>query len=112
MESPSSLHSQIVVLVGVVIGLLVRVLKSERVPWPISEIPPKARPLLAVFFGQVSAVVLPLFIEGLPTYQAVLGGLFSAGIAVLGHDVIVEWLLKGKEGRPTEPAPENPTKES
>jgi hypothetical protein len=78
------------------IGLLVRLLKSPAVPYPLSEIPAKARPLVALLLGLASGV-LEHVASGTPWPVALANGAASAAFAVLSHDVVVEYLRGGKE---------------
>lgn len=97
------------------IGLLVRLLKSEAVPPPLDRIPSKARPLIALLLGIVSGA-LDKVVTGTPWKMAIVGGLVSSALAVLGHDVVIEWLRKGRELGPqtgplSVPPPPNPCAE-
>jgi hypothetical protein len=83
-------------LAAAAIGLLVRLLKSPAVPYPLSEIPAKARPLVALLLGLVSGV-LEHVASGTPWPVALANGATSAAFAVLSHDVVVEYLRGGKE---------------
>lgn len=78
------------------IALLVRLLKSAAVPPPLDHIPSKARPLVALLLGIVSGA-LDKIVTGTPWKMALLGGLVSSALAVLGHDVVIEYLRKGRE---------------
>jgi hypothetical protein len=80
----------------ILIGLVVRLLKSPRVPWPFDQIPPKARPLVAIVLGALSSAIEHV-VQGTPWKEALASGLFSAALAVLGHQVVIEWLRGGRE---------------
>src|SRR5690348_11552401 len=81
---------------ALVIALVVRLLKSEAVPPPFDRIPAKARPVVAVVLGVFSGA-LDKVVTGTPWRMALVGGLVSSALAVLGHDVVIEWLRKGRE---------------
>lgn len=76
------------------IGLVVRLLKSDTV-LPIN-IPPKYRLWLALGLGVVAGV-LDKAAQGIDWPTAIVGGLVAGGMAVIGHDGIVESLRGGKE---------------
>ena len=101
-------HPSWVVFWATAIGLLVRLLKSEKVPAPLDRIPPKARPVLALGLGQFSAVFVAAALPGVSWQQAALAGLWASALAVVGHDVFVEWLRAGKEPLQTTPPVEVP----
>lgn len=103
-------------LSSAVILVLVRLLKEPAVPYPLSEIPAKARPLVAVLLGAASGI-LEHVAAGTPWREALGNGLVAAMLAVLSHDVVIEWLRGGKEllatakpeDRPTVPPEAPPT---
>jgi len=82
----------------VLIGVTVRLLKTERAQRWLVAIPPRYRPLLAVGLGIVSGI-LEAIAAGTPWIEALLRGLLAAVVAMAGHDVIIEGLLGGREGR-------------
>lgn len=89
-------------LVSCVILLLVRALRSPRVPWPLNAIPAHYRPLVAIGLGIVSGVV-DRIVNGTPWRAAVLSGLVSAALAALTHDT-----AQGVQKASNVQAPENP----
>lgn len=111
MPDPTTLppsHPSWVVLWATGIGFVVRLLKSEKVPAPFDRIPPKARPLVALFLGQFSAAIVAAALPGVTWQQAAIAGLWSAALAVFGHDVLIEYLRAGKEPLQTTPPVEVP----
>lgn len=84
------------VLGALVIGLLVRLLKSAAVPAPFDRIPPKARPLVALVLGCAQAAIESIT-AGTPWKTALTNGIVAAFSAVFAHDVLIEWLRAGKE---------------
>lgn len=78
------------------IGLLVRLLKTEEgaklFPWISS----KYRVMVAIFLGQIAAV-LESIVQGSRPHEAVLNGVAATAIAVLGHDLLIEGMRGGKE---------------
>jgi hypothetical protein len=92
-----------------VIFLLMRLLKSPRMVWPLSLIPPKARTLVVVVLGFAGAG-LQSVAAGVPWQKAVAENVVAALIAILAHDTVVEWLRKGRElGTPKPDARETKT---
>jgi len=87
-----SSHSWLAVS-ALVIGLLVRLLKSDT--WG-PTLPAKYRPWAALALGCASAV-LEKVMAGASWQTALVDGLGSALAAVAGHDLVVESLLGGKE---------------
>ncbi len=83
-------------LCALLIGVLVRLLKSPRVPGWLGNIPHKMRPMLAVVLGVLSSG-LDRVAHGTPWRTALISGLLSAAVAVLAHDVVVEGLRGGRE---------------
>lgn len=110
-------HRAWVPLASVAIYLLVRILKSDtKIP---IDIPPKARYWAAFALGIASGVLEKVVSAG--TYDqktwtsAVVGGLISGAIAILGHEALIENLRNGRElAIPglvvpgTRPAPDKP----
>lgn len=106
-----------VAVASVVIGALVRLAKSDTV-LPI-DVPAKWRPLFAMGLGVVSGV-LEHVAAGTSWRDAVLGGVVSAVLAILGHEWVVERLLgdrampipgltRRSSARLSEPKKENPS---
>ncbi len=89
------LAHQWVAVAAFVIGALVRAQKAGKLtlPWTILA---RYRPLLALGLGLISGT-LEAVIAGTPWSSAIVGGLVSAAIAGLGHGVIIEGLLDGRE---------------
>lgn len=91
-----------VTLAAFCIGGFVRLLKTSRATrlpfvgvW-IAKIPKKHLPTLALMLGVVSAV-LDAVVAGELWRNAIVGGLVSAAIAVMGHQWIIEGVRGGKE---------------
>lgn len=83
-----------VLLSALVIGFVVRLLKSDtKIP---IDIPSKYRVWLALALGLVSGVLEKAAV-GLSWKDAILNGLAAWVIAVLGHNTVVESLRGGKE---------------
>jgi len=99
-------------LAALVIGLVVRLLKSDtKIP---IDIPPRWRVWLAFGLGIVSGI-LETVITGVPWQSAIIGGLVSTALAVLGQNVVIDSLRAGKEFPlpgliipGTQPAPDKP----
>ena len=96
------LAHQWLALAIVAIGLAMRLLKTELVQSWLRPIPPRYRPLVALGLGAASGI-LEAIAAGTPWLEALLRGLLAAGIAMAGHDVIIEGLLGGREGRALPP---------
>jgi hypothetical protein len=106
-----ALDHQWVALAAVIINLVVRLLKSGRFPALTEWIPPKARVLVALLLGFLAGG-LDAVVRGTPWSEALVGGIVAAAVAVLTHDLLIEWVRGGKEllaKRPIFP-PEAPTK--
>lgn len=84
------------VLGALVIGFIVRLLKSANVPAPFDRIPPKARPVVAVALGGLQGA-LQAALTSTPWQTTLVNGLVAGLLAVFGHDVLIEWLRAGKE---------------
>jgi hypothetical protein len=77
-----------------VIGLITRLFKSDtRIPL---DIPPRLRIWLAFGLGAVSSV-LEMVVAGTPWKTALVDGLVSAVLAVVGHDVLIGSMRDGRE---------------
>lgn len=83
-----------VAVAAIVIGLLVRVVKSD-IKIPIN-IPPAARPWLALGLGLLSGV-LEKAATGRTWTSAIVDGVVSAVIAMVAHDAVIGGLRGGKE---------------
>lgn len=92
--TPESLQWPLIV--ALIIGLFVRLLKSERAPSFVQKIPPKARPVVAIALGAFSAPIESI-VMGVSLRTAFVNGFLAAASAVLGHQVFIEWLRDGKE---------------
>ncbi len=93
--TPSSPQSWLIV--GALIGALVRMLKSNRIPFAV---PPRARPWLALGLGQLAGVV-DAMARGTAWKSALLAGLLASVTAIVGHDVVIESVRGGAEiGKP------------
>lgn len=81
-------------LAALVIGIIVRLLKSDtKIP---IDIPPRLRVWLALALGAGSAV-LEAVTTGLSWKESILNGLLSTGLAVLGQNVVIDSVRNGKE---------------
>lgn len=98
-------HKWIAVM-AVVIGAVVRLLKSDT-PLPFS-VPARWRSWLALGLGAVSGV-LDSLMAGTPLLQALVEGLGSAMLAIVGHETVVEGLRKGRELFAASPKGSTPT---
>ncbi len=92
------LAHQWLALATVAIGLTMRALKADIVQGWLKPIPARYRPLIALGLGAASGI-LEAISAGTPWLEALLRGLLSAAVAMAGHDVIIEGLLGGREGR-------------
>lgn len=87
-------QNKYVALAALCIGLIVRLLKSDtKIP---IDIPPRARFWLGLGLSLVAGVLEKLG-TGLPWKQAMLDGLVAWGLAVLGHNAVIDSLRGGKE---------------
>ena len=100
---------QWVPLAAAIIFLLVRLLKSNIIPWPLSLIPPKARTLVVVLLGFAGAG-LQSVVAGIPWERALAENVMAALLAILAHDVFIEWVRGGRELFETKWPTEAPTK--
>jgi hypothetical protein len=99
-----------VALASFVIGLLVRLLKTDKAtrlpvlgPY-IAKIPKAQRPAVALLLGIVSGA-LNAVATGTLWRDALVGGLVSAAVAVFGHQWLVEGVRGGREvGKPKVPS--------
>lgn len=82
----------------IVIGLLVRLSKSDVAQRWLTPVPARYRPLVALVLG-VASGILEAVAAGTPWLAALLRGLLAAAVAMAGHDVVIEGLLGGREGR-------------
>ena len=101
-------------LAALAIGFLVRTLKSDAFVLPSwAAVAAPYRPLLVLALGIVSGV-LDAVVAGTPWRDAIIGGLLSALMALIGHTAIVDVLRGGRDIgvddlTPTEPvAPQRP----
>ncbi|WP_394847415.1 hypothetical protein LZC95_08110 [Pendulispora brunnea] len=78
---------------ALIIGAIIRVLKSAR---PIGIVPPAWRPWLALALGAVAGV-LQAVLAGSSWTKAVTDGLVAAMTAIAGHDLVIESLRGGRE---------------
>lgn len=88
MNTPS-----IYALLALVIGLTVRLLKSDT---PLPTVPSRYRPFLALALGALGGAVDSVA-RGTPWPEALLAGFGASLTAMLGHEVLVEKLLGGRE---------------
>lgn len=82
-----------VALAAVVIGLVVRLLKDDTA---LPTIKARWRPWAAIGLGIVAGV-LEKVSDGMAWKPALLGGLFAAVAAIVGHDLLIEGVRGGKE---------------
>lgn len=96
-------------LAALVIGFLVRALKSDAFVLPSwAAVAAPYRPLLVLALGVVSGV-LDAVVGGTPWRDAIVGGLLSALMAMIGHTTIVDVLRGGRDiGAPAPPAEKGP----
>lgn len=83
-----------IALAAILVGLLVRVLKSDVKITP--TIPARYRPFLALALGQLAAV-LDHVASGTPWRDAAIGGFIAAVVAMVGHEAAIEKLRGGQE---------------
>lgn len=78
---------------ALVIWVIVRALKSERIP---IDVPARWRPWLALGLG-IAAGASESFIAGAPLLEALIGGLGAAGGAIAIQEALVESARHGRE---------------
>mgnify|MGYP000084121610 CR=1 FL=1 len=84
-------------LAALAIGFLVRTLKSDAFVLPSwAAVAAPYRPLLVLALGIVSGV-LDAVVAGTPWRDAIVGGLLSALMALIGHTTIVDVLRGGRD---------------
>src|SRR5688572_24126051 len=79
---------------ALVVGLLVRLMKSDT-KLPI-DIPPRARAWVALGLGVLSGV-LEKVATGRTWTSALVGGLVTGALAIVGHDTLIMSLRRGRE---------------
>jgi len=84
-----------VALAALVVGTLVRAMKADSTFLPF-DVPARWRPLLALGLG-ISSGVLQKATTGTPWREAIMGGVISGVMAIVGHDVLIEGLRAGRE---------------
>lgn len=87
------LAHQWLLVASLVIGLCIRASKDDVVG-PV--IPSRARPYVALALGILSGVI-DAAMNHKPILQALIEGLIAGGTAILGHNVFIEGVRKGKE---------------
>ncbi len=80
-------------LIALLIGAIVRALKSDKIP---INIPPEYRAPLALFLGAFGGVV-DSWAGDTVLWKGLLMGVAAGCVAVAGHDVVVEGVRGGKE---------------
>src|SRR5258708_36951066 len=85
-----------IALAALVVGALMRLLKAGKLGAPMAKLPARWRPMVAVGLGTLAGV-LDAGGNGTKWQVAVGGGVISAALAVMGHDVIVEGFMGGTE---------------
>lgn len=83
-------------LAALIVSLLCAAMKNPMLGQVMLKIPSRARMLMPLALGQVSAV-LQVMIAGTPPAQAIAGGLVTAAFALLAHQGVVEGMLAGVE---------------
>lgn len=84
-----------VAVAAVVIGTLTRLAKSDtKIP---IDIPPRYRVWLAFGLGVASGVLEKMVDGGTTWTSAIVGGLISAALAVIGHNTVIDSIRGGKE---------------
>ncbi len=81
---------------ALLIGVLVRLLKSPTLLSTRFQVPSRWRPWVAVGLGQLAGIAEALA-AGTPWRTAAFRGLTAAAAAVLGHDAVVKGLFNGRE---------------
>lgn len=89
------LRGEWVLLAAIAIGIVVRLLKADSKLIP-AVVPAKWRPWLAIGLG-IGSGVLEAVATGKPWKSALVGGLVSGVLPILGHELVVESLRSGKE---------------
>lgn len=87
-------HRAWVPAAALVVGLLVRLMKSDT-KLPI-DIPPRARAWVALGLGILSGV-LEHVATGRTWTSAIVGGLVTGALAIIGHDTLIASLRRGRE---------------
>lgn len=82
------------IVAALVVGLLVRILKSPNVLG--DKIPPRVRAPLAVGLGIVAGVLADI-VGGVPFWPAITGGVLAGLTAILGHVFVIEGIAGGRE---------------
>lgn len=89
---------------SLLLGAFIR-LSKEDVRWFPPFIPARWRPLVTTVIG-LAAGILSSVAGGVPILAAILGGLATGGLPVLGHEVIVNGLRNGRDfGEKKPPSP-------
>lgn len=92
-------------LAALVIGFVARTLKDDAFVLPAGwSVAARWRPVLVVALGVVSGV-LDAIVGGTPWRDALVGGLLSALLAMLGHTTIVDILRGGRDLGAAAPKP-------
>ena len=90
------LEHQWVAVGAIVIGGLVRLVKSQWFAQHVTFVPPGWRPWIALGLGAVHGVLQHLA-AGVDPRRAIVEGIVAAGVAILGHEFLVESLRGGRE---------------
>lgn len=80
-------------LIGLLIGLIVRIVKDPKIPIPL---PPRARPVLALVLGVVMGA-LESIAGGRSWQDALYSGAMAGIVAILVHVFGIESVMGGKE---------------
>lgn len=85
-----------IAILAILVGFLIRVLKSPSLPAPLSAIPPKARPSVAIVLGCALSGI-ESFASGKPAKVAVMEGASAAALAIMGHYLGIDVMRGGRE---------------
>lgn len=85
-----------IAILAILVGFLIRVLKSPSLPAPLSAIPPKARPTIAIVLGCTLSGI-ESFASGKPAKVAVMEGASAAALAIMGHYLGIDVMRGGRE---------------
>jgi hypothetical protein len=93
-------------LAAIVIGLVVRLTKSDRfAAWFPINVPPQYRAALALALGAVAGVISEFAKSG-NWKSAIVGALLAGLMPIAAHDIVVEGVRKGRDiGEPKRPPP-------
>jgi hypothetical protein len=86
-----------IVILSLMVGGIVRALKPDT-PIPVN-VPAQYRALLALALGVFGGLVVKVFgiVVGIAWLNALLGGFVAGGMAIVGHETIIESVTKWKD---------------